>query len=261
MAGQVGEGAVSQTRKVAASAGLAWSVLAAAARPRTWSRTVREAWVRQVIAAGVNALGITVFLAVALGVLVCVQFQVLVGQFNQSQVLPLIFVAAIVRELGPLLVNLILIARTGNAIATDLALMHVTGEVRVMEGQGIDPFEFVMLPRVLGLTFCAVCLTVIFVAGSLLGLYLCAEWIGAKAGSPGELIYGVLELLTPADIVNLFLKSTFPPLAAGCICCLEGIGAGSTLADVPRAAMRAVQRSIITLFAASAVISLLTYLR
>ena len=183
---RLGEAAVAQTRKVAASAAMVWAVIYAGLQPRHWPRTVREAWVRQVIVSGVNAVGITCFLAAALGVLLCVQFQVLVGQFNQSQILPSVFVVVIVRELGPLLVNFVLIARSGNSIATELALMQVSGEVRVIEGQGIDPFIYIVLPRVLGLTFCAGCLTVLFITSSLAGVYICGEWIGAKTGSPGQ---------------------------------------------------------------------------
>jgi phospholipid/cholesterol/gamma-HCH transport system permease protein len=257
----VGEIAINQTRKAAASAGIVWGVLFALVRPGTWRRTIREACIRQVLISGVNAVGITTFLALSLGVLLCVQFQVLVGQFNQSQILPSIFVVTIVRELAPLLVNFVLIARSGNAISTELALMHVNGEVQLIEGQGIDPFLYLVLPRVLGLTFCAGCLTVLFIAMSLAGVYLCGQWIETKTGSLIEFSGGVLTILSPADLVNLLLKCTIPALMAGSICCLEGLNAGDTVADVPRAGIRAVQRSIVVLFATSAFISVVTYLR
>jgi phospholipid/cholesterol/gamma-HCH transport system permease protein len=259
--GRVGSAAIDQTRRIAASAALMWAVVSAAVRPAYWHRTVREAWIRQVIFSGVNAVAIICFLALALGVLVCVQFEVLVGQFNQSQILPAVFVVTVVRELGPLLVNFVLIARSGNAIATEMALKQVTGEIGVIEGQGIEPFTYLVLPRVLGLTFCAMCLTVFFIAASLVGLYVCGEWIGTKTGSLYQFTTSVLALLTPADVINLLLKSTIPSLIAGCICCLEGFNVGSTVSDVPKSASRAIQRSIVVLFAASAFISLLTYLR
>ncbi len=258
---RLGESTIAQTRKVAASAAFIWTVISSGLQPRSWPRTVRQAWVRQVIVTGVNAVGITCFLALALGILLCVQYQLLVGRFNQSEILPLIFVVTVVRELGPLLVNFVLIARSGNAIATELALMVVSGELDVVEGQGIDPFAYLVLPRVLGLTVSACCLTVLFITTSLAGVYLCGEWIGAKTGSPGEFAGDVLALLTPADVINLLLKSTIPPLIGGCVCCLEGMNPGTTVADVPRAASRAVQRSLVVLFAASAFISVVTYVR
>ncbi len=258
---RVGVSAIDQTRRIAATAALVWAVMSAAARPSYWPRTVREAWTRQVIVSGVNAVAIVCFLAFALGVLVCVQYEVLAGQFNQSQILPTVFVVAVVRELGPLLVNFILIARNGNAITTEIALKQVTGEVKVIEGQGIDPFTYLVLPRVLGLMVCAICLTVFFITASLIGVFLCGEWIGTKTGSLGEFASTVLSLLTPADMINLLLKSIVPSLIGGCICCLEGMDVGLTITDVPKAASRAVQRSTIVLFAASAFISIVTYLR
>jgi phospholipid/cholesterol/gamma-HCH transport system permease protein len=256
-----GEVAIAQTRKVAASAGLVSAVICAGLRPRSWARTVREAWIWQVVNIGVNSLGIICFLALSLGVLLCVQYEVLVGQFNQSQILPLIFVVSIVRELGPLLVNFVLIARSGNAIATELALMQVSGEVRVIEGQGIDHLAYLVLPRVLAFTFSVICLTVIFIAAALLGVYLCGEWIGTKTGNLGDFANAVLILLTPADAVNLILKSIIPPMITGSVCCMEGLNGGESIADVPAAGGQAVQRSIVILFATSALISAVTYLR
>jgi phospholipid/cholesterol/gamma-HCH transport system permease protein len=257
---RVGEIAIAQTRKIAASAGMVWTVISSGAQPKNWPRTVREAWIHQVLVSGVNAVGITSFLALALGVLLCVQYQMLIGEFNQSQILPSLFVVAVVRELGPLLVNFVLIARSGNAITSELALLRVTGEVQVLEAQGVDPCSYLVLPRVLGLTCCAICLTVLFIFASLIGVYVCGAWIGAKTGSLGDFATQVLSLLVPADVINLVLKCTVPSVICGSICCLEGLRAGETFADVPRAAIAAVQQSMVVLFAASAFISVVTYL-
>ncbi len=257
----VGAITVSQTGKFASSAALIWSIGIAAVQPRNWPRTVRAVWVRQVIASGVRALGITCFLAASLGVLLCVQFQLVLGQFNTSRVLPAVFVAAIVRELGPLLVNLILIARSGNAMATELALISVSGEGLVIEGLGINRFLYLVMPRVLALVFSSICLTILFVAASIGAVYLCGAWIGAKTGSVLDFASDVVLLLGWADVTNLALKCTIPPLVAGCICSLEGMEPGETLADVPTAGVRAVERSVVALFAISPVISIFTYLR
>jgi phospholipid/cholesterol/gamma-HCH transport system permease protein len=257
---QIGQSTIAQARKVAASAGLIWAVLADGLRPKYWRRTIRQAFVLQFLASGVSAAGIICFLAAALGVLISVQYEAWVGKFNQSQLLAPLFVVVVVRELGPILVNIVLIARSGNAVTSELALMHVLGEVRVVEGLGLDPFVYLIIPRVFAITLASFCLTILFIAASLVGTFLCGQWIGGKVGTPIDLLNDVLSRLSFVDGLNLLLKSMVPAMLGACVCCLEGMRAGDTVDDVPRAGMRAVQRAIVLVFAVSAIISILTYL-
>ena len=86
----------------------------------------------------------------------------------------------------------------------------------VIEGQGIDPFAYLVLPRVLGFTLCAICLTLFFITASMArGLSLWGmDWNQDRLLS--EFATSVLAILKPADVINLLLKSTIPSL----ICCL-----------------------------------------
>jgi phospholipid/cholesterol/gamma-HCH transport system permease protein len=256
----VGRVSVFQGRKLLQTAGLLTAILLAGIHPRNWPRTIRNALARQVITSGVEAIGVICFLALSLGVLLVVQYDAWIGKVVQSRLLGPVVVVVVVRELGPLLVNFIVIARSGNAVTTELGLMHVTGEIRVLEGLGVDPLLFVVVPRVFGLIISVCCLTLIFMVVALMGVYFCGQWIGAKTGTLGEFVESVLGLLTVADVVNVLLKSTLPPLLAGVICCGEGLRAGDTPSDVPRASRTAVQRSVVLLFIVSALVSVVTYL-
>ena len=69
--------------------------------------------------------------AVLVGISVVVQLDVWTGKLGQSQKLGPLLVAVVARELGPLFANFVLIVRGGSAIATELGLMRVGGEVRV----------------------------------------------------------------------------------------------------------------------------------
>ncbi len=133
----VGERAVVQSRQLLQLAGLTWAVLVAAGRLKTWRRTVRLALARQILASGVEGAAIVCFLGLALGVLLVVQYQAWVGKIIQSQLLGPVVVVVVIRELGPLLVNLIVIARSGNAIATELGLMHVSAKSACWKGRGL----------------------------------------------------------------------------------------------------------------------------
>jgi phospholipid/cholesterol/gamma-HCH transport system permease protein len=211
------------------------------------------------LSSGVEAIGIAGLLAIALGVLLVVQYQLWLGNIVQSQLVGPLFVAVVVRELAPLLVNLVVIARSGATMAAELALVHVSGEDRVVEGQGIDPLAYYVIPRVLALTLSVLCLTLIFTACSFLSVYFFGQWIDAKTGSLADYTQATLGAITTVDVVNLLLKSTVPAMLTGSICCAEGLGAGDTAAEVPRASRIAVQRSVIALFGVSAMVSIATY--
>ena len=77
------------------------------------------------------------------------QYNAWIGKVVQSRLLGPVVVVVVVRELGPLLVNFVVIARSGSADATELGLMHVAGEISVLER--LDPLLFLVVPRVSGL--------------------------------------------------------------------------------------------------------------
>lgn len=256
---QVGENAREQYRKLLQTAAIMSAALIAALRPAYWRRSMRNSFAREVVSSGVEAIGIVAFLAFALGILLVVQYQVWLGRVTESVMLGQLMVAVIVRELAPILVTLVVIARSGGTMAAALALVHVTGEDRVAEAQGLDPLDYFVIPRVLALTLSVFCLTLIFVACSFLSVYLFGQWINAKTGPFWEFSQSTVSAVAVADIMNLAFKSTVPALLIGCICCAEGLGAGDTIAEVPRASRVGVQRSVIALFAVSAMVSLVTY--
>jgi len=255
----VGEVTRSQNSKLLQMTAIVSAALIATFQPSYWRRTIRNAFARAMLSSGVEAIGIAGFLAIALGVLLVVQYQVWLENIVQSLLLGPLLVVVVVRELAPLLVNLVVIARSGGTMAAELALIHVSGEDRVAEGQGLDPLAYFIIPRVLALTLSVLCLTLIFTACSFLSVYFFGQWIDAKTGSLSDFGQATLSAITTADVVNLLLKSTVPAMLTGSICCTEGFGAGDTAADVPRASRIAVQRSVIVLFSVSALVSIATY--
>jgi phospholipid/cholesterol/gamma-HCH transport system permease protein len=256
----VGEGSLAQIRKILQLLAVASAVVMATVQPSSWRRNLRTALARNVVSSGVEAIGIIFVLGTALGILLVVQYHFWLGRIVQSHWLGSVWVAIIVRELGPLLVNLVVIARSGSAMAAELALIHVSGEDRVVEGQGLDPLDFFVFPRTMGLVVSVCCLTLAFLAVSFLSVYIGAQWLDTKTGTFWDFTRDTLGALAPEDVASLLFKSTVPALLTGCICCAEGLGAGDTSGDVPRASRIAVQRSVITLFVVSALASIVTYL-
>ena len=241
------------------TAAVTLSVLRLSAKPTTWRRTVRDVLARQVLSSGVEAAPFTVMVAFLVGISVVVQAQLWLGRVGQTQLLGPVLVAVVIRELGPLLANIIVIGRSGNAIAAELGHMRLSGEVRVLDAQGLDPLVYLVVPRALATMVAVLCLTVIFIAVCLWSGYWFGWLLGARAGGVVAFLDSVARAIGPWDVVNVVTKSLIPGLLAGVICSVEGLSVSENITDVPKAIARAVQWSVVMLFFISALISLLTY--
>jgi len=228
--------------------------------PHNWVRTVRKAFIRQVLDIGIEPLLFVGTVAVFVGISVVVQLAFWVGEAGQSQLVGPLLVTVVARELGPVLINLIVIVRSGSAMTTELGVLEINGEVRVLEAQGSDPFSHLVLPRVLGMAVSTFCLTIVFIVVAFASGYLFAAWVGK--GSRDLLLFAdtVSSAVQSKDVLNILAKSILPALFASASCCIGGLGVGGAVTEIPRATQRALTRSVAGLFVISAVVSLLTYL-
>jgi phospholipid/cholesterol/gamma-HCH transport system permease protein len=241
-------------------AGVAWTALRFGLLPRYWPATVRDVLARQVFFTGVEAVRFVSLIALMVGLAVVVQAQVWLTKFGQTAFIGPLLVAVIIRELGPLLANFLVIGRSGTAITTELATMRVNGEIRVLDAQGLDPFTYLVLPRVIGVMISVFCLTIVFIVVSFVSGFATASLIGAAQGGAGLFVEGVFKAITPADVLNVIAKTVIPGALTGSICCVEGLGIRGAATEVPQAAGRAVIKSVGVLFVSSAIVSVITYL-
>lgn len=242
--------------RIARVAAVVAAVSAMAWRGRYWPRTVRTVLGRQILFTGVDALGLVSLVALLAGIGVVTQVQMWLGQ---SDIVGPILVTVIIRELGPLLVNFIVIARSGTAVATELAVMRVRGETDALDAQGIDPFVYLVLPRVAGMALSVMALVVCFVAVSFTGGYLFGVLLGVAQGTPGQFIGAVFGALTPRDVPAFLVKTMLPPALTAAICCMEGLAVQASVNEIPQAATRAVVRSLAAALGVGVLTSVLTY--
>lgn len=256
---QTGARAIGRVRGLLYLLATAAGVAAAAAQPRHWRATVRDVLARQILFTGVDAVRFVSLIAFLVGVSVVAQAQLWLGRVGQSALLGPLLITVVVRELAPLLTNFVIIGRSGTAIATELGNMQIHGEVHVLDAQGLDPFLYLVLPRVVGMAVSVFCLTVLFSGVALAGGYLVGLLIGVTNMAPLQFADTVLAGVQQADVWNLLAKTLVPGLLTGSICCLEGLGVGGSVTEVPQAATRAVVRSTTALFLTSALVSVVTY--
>lgn len=221
---------------------------------------MRTAFARQIMSVGVEPLWFVGMLAVFVGISVVVQLSSWIGQAGQTQLLGPVLVTIVARELGPVLINLVVIIRSGSAMTTELGVLKIDGGVRALEAEGRDPFLQLVVPRVLGMAVSTFCLTIVFVFVAFASGYLFAASTGR--GSQDLLLFAdtVSRAVQPKDVFNILAKSTLPALFAGASCCIGGLSVEKLAAEIPHATQRALTRSVAGLFVVSIAVSLLTYL-
>ncbi len=235
------------------------TTLLLSAQPRRWRPAVREAFTRQFFFFGVQSVRFILILAVLVGVSVVVQLSIWTGKLGQSEKLGPLLVVVVARELGPLIANFVLIVRGGSAIATELAIMKVGGEVRVLEAQGVEPLLLLVMPRVLAMTLSAFCLTIIFVFVAFASGYGFCAFFGEGNMDFEVFLPSVFKAMHPFDAIAFLVKCLLPALLTAVICSTEGLSVEGGVTQVPLAAKRALARSLFALFLTSTLVSVLAY--
>jgi phospholipid/cholesterol/gamma-HCH transport system permease protein len=258
--GGLGEKVWAHWDEIRHSAAVIGTVFRVGLRPRYWVRAARTDFARQVLAIGVEPLWFVGAVAVLVGISVVVQLTTWADEAGQSRLVGPLLVTVVARELGPVLINLVVILRSGSAMTTQLGVLKLNGDVCALESRGGDPFLQLVMPRVLGMVVSTFCLTIVFILVAFASGYLFAAWMGK--GSRDLLLFAdnVSAAVQRKDAFNILAKTILPALFAGASCCIGGLGVAGSVAEIPQATQRALTRSVAGLFVISAAVSLLTYL-
>ena len=206
-------------------------------------RVMRPLVVEQIRDAGVRLLPIVTFLGTALGLLVIAQTTALLTRLGAQEYVGLIMVTVVVRELGPLLTAILVLARAGTANVVELGTMRALGEVRALESMGIDPIHYLVMPRMLGLAVAVFCLTVYMILTALLSGYLFGFLQGVPI-KPATYLSQLGDALLWQDFALLALKTFSFGTAIAVVNCYQGLARPLAIDGVADVTARAVVQSI-----------------
>jgi phospholipid/cholesterol/gamma-HCH transport system permease protein len=209
-----------------------------AARSVIWPLVMRETF-----RAGLRLLPMFLFVAAALGLLVIGQSVSWLTQVGAINYLGTIMVIVVVRELGPLLAVLLVLARIGTANVIELGTARALGEVEALEALGIDPVHYLVAPRVIGLALGVFSLTVYLILGALVSGYLWA-FVQDVPLLPGDYFRQLTGSLRGLDFALLALKTLAFGFIVAIVTCYHGLAQPLRLEEVSYATVRAVVQSV-----------------
>ncbi|MGE3974798.1 MAG: MlaE family ABC transporter permease [Bdellovibrionales bacterium] len=236
-----------------------FSIRSVALDPSQGFRAIFSVISAQIYYTGWQALPLISILAAASGGIVVMQSSLQLAKLGGVALLGQVLVAVIIREIGPLLTALFVIARSGTAVATELGNMKVNRETEALEAMGVDPLSYVVFPRLAGGVISVVCLGIYFVLIALLGGYVVVN-LGAQS-MPFSFYYDTLaQAITFEDVILFLIKISFSGVIIFVIACYQGLLVRNSPHEVPQVTTKAVVNSILYVMSFNLLITFFSYL-
>jgi phospholipid/cholesterol/gamma-HCH transport system permease protein len=253
----VGQWTIYQVQGLIQFSGIAVAVFRQSLRPLTWRRTVRAELLEQCRQVGIRALPFILITGSLVGFGVVYQAIYWLGLFGQTEYNAPILVTVLVREVAPLFVALTVIGRSGSVILVELGNMRIDGQVRMLDAQGVDPFLFLIVPRVVAVSVCMFSLTISFITVALVSGFLAGNALGSMDFTLQDFIFGILSKMGPEDFATTLLKTISTGFVVALMASTTGLSVSDSRSDLLAALPRCVTKSALTALLISILLTLL----
>ena len=152
----------------------------------------RKLLVEQLYHLGTRSISLVLITAFSIGLVMTLQFGIGLAKFGGNPYVPKIVSLSILREMGPVFTSLVIAARAGAGMASEIGSMVVTQQVDAMRALGTSPIQKIVIPRVIALL---IGLPILVTFANLVGVF-------------GSLIIAVTELKLDVEFFLLKVFST-----------------------------------------------------
>jgi len=169
---------------------------------------------------GAGSLLIVFLTGVTIGAVLAIQSYVGLERFGSTQFIGPIVFLSMTREFGPVFTAIMVIGRAGSAMTAELGSMRISEQIDALQTLCIDPFQYLVVPRVLASTIILPFLSMFcsffgIIAGHVTSVYL----LGINSEIYMEAIRANVEL---SDIINGLIKALIFGFLLGIIATYKG---------------------------------------
>lgn len=201
---------------------------------------------KQAYELGVKSLFLVGLSAFIIGLVLTLQVKPTLVDFGAESFIPAMVTISIVREIGPVLTALICAGKVGSGIGAELGSMKVTEQIDAMAVSGTNPFNYIVVTRVLATTLMVPILVFYADTVAMFGSYLAVNMGGDVSKS--LFLAQVMGAIDFSDVMPAFIKSFFFGFAIGIVGCYMGYNAGQGTVGVGQAANSAVVVASLMIF-------------
>jgi phospholipid/cholesterol/gamma-HCH transport system permease protein len=200
----------------------------------------------QLYLVGVRSLGIVAVSGFFVGGIIVIQFNYALGLFGARVYLGGVTTSGLLREVGPVLVAIMIAGRIGAFIAAEMGTMKVTEQIDAVRCLGLDPIPVLLVPRFLAVVTMVFLLTIF---GLIIGLVGGAGTAWLLLGvNLSYYLTNLLKLTTVSALLLGMVKSFIFGILVATISCYEGYCASAGAEGVGRAVNRTLVYSSISIF-------------
>ena len=138
---------------------------------------------------------------------------------------------------------LLLVAGAGTAAVFEVGRMQLQGELRTLRLMGVDPVDFLVLPRIIGFGLSLFLLTLAFQVGAALGGAAVVAAVSQLTFS--QLMAALIAGLAPRFVLWSAAQSLVLGGLIGALVCREGLARKFSVDDLPRIARQLLARSLV----------------
>jgi phospholipid/cholesterol/gamma-HCH transport system permease protein len=208
-------------------------------RPRSLRLT---SLVYQLYKVGWQAIPIIVLITFLIGAIIAQQGIFHFRKFGADSYVVDMVGILVLRELGVLIVAIMVAGRSGSAYTAELGSMKMREEIDALSTMGLDPVEVLILPRIIALV-CA--LPILSFIGSMAALYgggLVAQFYGGMG--PAIFIARLHDAISVTSFEVGIIKAPFMALAIGIVACSEGLRVKGSAESLGKQTTTSVVKSI-----------------
>lgn len=216
---------------------------------QTIRETIRGPIERQLLIAqfdqvGVRSLSIVGITSLFIGMVLALQTAYSLEQFGGKLFIGKVVSLSLIRELGPVLMSLMVGGRVGAGMTAEIGTMKVTEQIDALRALATNPVKKLVVPRVLATTLMFPLMTIISCAVGIFGGLLIA--VGNLHLDANFYLRSVINTVKYNDLASGIGKTFFFGFAVGLIACYNGLRTTGGADGVGRSTTVTVVASAIT---------------
>ncbi len=179
--------------------------------------------IKQFFQIGNKSLGLVGITGFIIGFVLALQAIPTLQPFGATSLIPSMVGLGIILEIGPVISGLICAGKIGSSIGAELGSMKVTEQIDAMEVSACNPFNYLVISRVIATTLMIPLLIIYADTIALLGGYLALNVVSDV--SLGLFFRQVFDALSLGDMIGPFIKTFFFGFTIGIVGCYKGYNA------------------------------------
>ena len=208
---------------------------------------------RQMVHIGVRAAPMVALTAFSIGVTLAMQAAHSLQELGAEIYVPDLVMVSMLREMGPVLIAVIVIGRSGSAVAAELGTMKVSEEIEALEVMAINPVRFLIVPRFLAML---VMLPVLTILGNYIGIL--GGWAVCHFAldfNTAGFVLRALESAKPWDLYSGIIKSGVFAWLIITIACHAGLHVEGGAEGVGQATTQSVVHALLAMLVMNALLT------